>query len=84
MSHLTVGGKSIGSLYSGDPIGLLNGYDKSRFLDNLPDGPELVDSIPLESNLDLLNYISFNKGCYIGQELVARTKFKVPFLFTCR
>lgn len=41
----------------------------------------------MECNLDLLNYISFNKGCYIGQELTARTKFKglvrkrlVPFL----
>ena len=29
-----------------------------------------------ECNLDLLNYISFSKGCYVGQELVARTKHK--------
>ena len=38
---------------------------------------ELVDSIPLESNLDLLGSISFTKGCYVGQELTARTHFKV-------
>ena len=25
-------------------------------------------------NLDLLNGISFNKGCYIGQEIIARTQ----------
>lgn len=41
---------------------------------------ELVDSIPLESNLDLLGSISFTKGCYVGQELTARTQFKVRYI----
>ena len=41
------------------------------------DGPELKGRTPLECNLDLLKYISFKKGCYLGQELTARTKFKV-------
>lgn len=36
-----------------------------------------MDSIPLESNLDLVGSISFAKGCYVGQELTARTHFKV-------
>ncbi|XP_020244210.1 putative transferase At4g12130, mitochondrial [Asparagus officinalis] len=31
------------------------------------------DAIPLEYNLVGLNAISFDKGCYVGQELVART-----------
>ncbi|KAJ6836863.1 putative transferase, mitochondrial [Iris pallida] len=31
------------------------------------------EAIPLEYNLEGLNAISFNKGCYVGQELVART-----------
>ncbi len=30
-------------------------------------------TIPLEANLDYLNAISFKKGCYMGQELTART-----------
>jgi folate-binding protein YgfZ len=52
-------------------------YTKLRILHGLSDGPEIVNRIPLECNLDLLNYIDFNKGCYVGQELIARTKFKV-------
>jgi len=31
------------------------------------------NSIPLEYNLVLLNGVSFNKGCYLGQELIAKT-----------
>ncbi|XP_047340995.1 putative transferase At4g12130, mitochondrial [Impatiens glandulifera] len=31
------------------------------------------EAIPLEYNLAGLNAISFDKGCYIGQELIART-----------
>uniref|UniRef100_A0AAV1TMV6 GCVT N-terminal domain-containing protein n=1 Tax=Peronospora matthiolae TaxID=2874970 RepID=A0AAV1TMV6_9STRA len=37
---------------------------------------ELVDGIPLECNLDMLHGVSFRKGCYVGQELTARTQFK--------
>ena len=31
--------------------------------------------IPQMVNLDLLNAISFSKGCYTGQEIIARTKY---------
>lgn len=33
----------------------------------------LGEAMPLEYNLAGLNAISFDKGCYMGQELVART-----------
>lgn len=34
------------------------------------------DTIPQEANLDVLGAISFNKGCYTGQEVVARIHFR--------
>eukprot|EP01032_Pedospumella_encystans_P008751 gene8751-10353_t len=62
-------------------------FDRYKLVHGIADGPELSNRIPLECNLDLLHYISFTKGCYVGQELTARTKFKglvrkrlVPFL----
>jgi transferase CAF17, mitochondrial len=32
-------------------------------------------AIPLEYNIDWLNGVSYDKGCYVGQELVARVHF---------
>lgn len=40
------------------------------------DGKEYDGKIPHESNVDLLHGIHFQKGCYLGQELTARTQFK--------
>merc|ERR1712013_945006 len=37
--------------------------------DDMPQGK----CTPLEHNLDYMNGVSFHKGCYIGQELTART-----------
>lgn len=40
-------------------------------------GVEMDDeTIPQEANLDTLDAISFNKGCYTGQEVVARIHFR--------
>jgi len=51
-------------------------YKTLRFAFGIPEGPReipRVQAIPLEYNIDLLGGICFTKGCYIGQELVART-----------
>lgn len=33
-------------------------------------------ALPGEANLDLINGVSYSKGCYLGQELTARTHFQ--------
>ena len=53
-----------------------NIYNVFRIENRLPmHGSELVDNYnPLEANL--LDNISFNKGCYVGQENTSRIKLK--------
>lgn len=54
-------------------------YDRLRLAHGVPEGSrDLIPekSIPLENDLDDLNAISWNKGCYMGQELTARTKHR--------
>ena len=54
-------------------------YDLHRLDLGLPDGGRdmiLEKSILLENGFDELNGINWNKGCYIGQELTARTKYR--------
>ncbi|DAZ99659.1 TPA: hypothetical protein N0F65_001896 [Lagenidium giganteum] len=51
-------------------------YSDRRVFLGAAEGKELSDGIPLESNLELLHGVSFRKGCYVGQELTARTQFK--------
>lgn len=40
------------------------------------DSPNSAKLIPQATNLQMFNAISFKKGCYIGQEIVTRTKFR--------
>jgi len=57
----------------------LNWYELYRYKNCIPEGPkEIISgvSLPLEINLDLLEGISFEKGCFIGQEVNARIKWK--------
>lgn len=54
-------------------------YDRHRLALGLPDGSrDLVigKSLLLESNFDELNGVDWDKGCYLGQELTARTKYR--------
>ena len=55
------------------------GYDRLRLGLGIPDGGrDLVPekSILLEAGFDELNGVDWQKGCYIGQELTARTKYR--------
>jgi folate-binding protein YgfZ len=54
-------------------------YDRLRLGLGIPDGSRdlVVDkSILLESGFDELHGVDWQKGCYIGQELTARTKYR--------
>ncbi|MGQ9369718.1 CAF17-like 4Fe-4S cluster assembly/insertion protein YgfZ [Azospirillum sp. ST 5-10] len=54
-------------------------YDRLRLELGIPDGSrdlEVERAIPLENNLDALHAISWDKGCYMGQELTARTRYR--------
>ena len=54
-------------------------YETLRLGLGLPDGSrDLVveKSILLESNFEELHGVDWNKGCYMGQELTARTKYR--------
>ena len=54
-------------------------YDLYRTCVGVPSDPfELISgsSLPAESTLDFTNAISYQKGCYLGQELTARTHFR--------
>lgn len=54
-------------------------YDQHRLSLGLPDGPrdmEAEKSVLLEGWFDALNGISWTKGCYMGQELTARTRYR--------
>ncbi len=54
-------------------------YEEVRVARGIPAaGIELVPekSFPLQNNLDELHAIDFDKGCYVGQEVTARTKYR--------
>jgi folate-binding protein YgfZ len=54
-------------------------YARRRLDLGVPDGSrDLVPekSIPLENGMDNLSAVAFDKGCYMGQELTARTHYR--------
>ncbi len=50
-------------------------YSVLRKLSGIAEGQELTSKTPLECNQEFLNAISFSKGCYLGQELTARSQY---------
>lgn len=54
-------------------------YDSLRFNLGLPDGSRDMDvekALLLENGFDELHGVDYKKGCYIGQELTARTHYR--------
>ncbi|TNY24759.1 glycine cleavage T-protein [Rhodotorula diobovata] len=47
-----------------------------RLLHAVPEGPADFPALPLEASIDFLNGVDYRKGCYVGQELTARTHHK--------
>src|SRR4029453_5172701 len=63
----------------GFSAGPLQSYDELRLALGVPDGTRdlVVDkSLLLENGFDELNGVDWQKGCYMGQELTARTKYR--------
>jgi folate-binding protein YgfZ len=54
-------------------------YEQFRIYNAIPEGVSDLDldkSFPLEFGFEKLNAISFTKGCYVGQEVIARTTYR--------
>jgi len=67
-------------LPAGQPLpGPAGDYERHRLALGLPNGApdlEAEKSVLLEAGFDELAGISWTKGCYMGQELTARTKYR--------
>ncbi len=64
---------------AGFAAGSPDDYDRLRISLGLPDGSRdmTVDkALLLENGFEELNGVDFQKGCYMGQELTARTKYR--------
>ena len=60
-------------------LGSMVDYEKARILACIPDGSrdmEVGKAILIDYGFEKLNGVDFTKGCYIGQELTARTKYR--------
>ena len=57
----------------------LEDYDAHRIALGVPEAGKdyvLNDTFPHEANFDLLNGVSFGKGCFVGQEVVSRMQHR--------
>lgn len=60
-------------------LGHYETYLAARLLDAIPEGPDELTpnrALMLEAGLELFDAVDFKKGCYIGQEVTARTRYR--------
>lgn len=63
----------------GHAAGSRDVYDRARIALAVPDGSRdlpVEQALLLENNFDALHGVDWKKGCYIGQELTARMKYR--------
>ncbi len=63
----------------GFEAGALAAYDELRIAAGVPDGSrdlQIEDALLLENGFDELRGVDFKKGCYVGQEVTARMKYR--------
>lgn len=78
-SNIDVLKRSLESVINSNIIkSTLKEYCLHRYLLGVGEGPKdhpESDCLPLECNADFLGSVSFDKGCYLGQELTARIHY---------
>jgi folate-binding protein YgfZ len=70
---------AVGRVWTEVPAGAPQDYDAFRMSLGLPDGSrdmEVEKALLLENGFEELNGVDYTKGCYIGQELTARTHYR--------
>lgn len=74
--HVIVGGDTCSELFAGAKSGTVEQASAIEITAGRPDLPAALRDryVPQMLNLDRLDAISFSKGCYPGQEIVARTQ----------
>lgn len=78
--HPALGWRALVPVSSGDD----NDFSKDptllsrRLLIGVPDDEDIIigQTLVLEANMDHLNGVSWTKGCYLGQEVTARTHYR--------
>lgn len=72
-------GLQLDSVETDAPLVDASAYEQHRIALGVPDGArdiEVDKGLLLENHFEALHGVDFRKGCYIGQELTARTKYR--------
>lgn len=69
---------SLADHYASTPLTDQQAWQSANIAEGLPQlhEPLIEELIPQSLNLDLVNGINFKKGCYPGQEIIARIKYR--------